>query len=495
MEYGNVDRLLSQIETLRAPDFYITPEFSEEIEPRITQEKLGAGAFASTVVAVQPLPGVTEELVVKITAPCLPPSGQKRGPEQEKLFARECRDIRNHQSIRRLPSGGGKDLLEIPNFLSEALIGAFMKRLQDVNLTPHLSPVYGIWEDPNRAVSYELMPRFKTDIADIVNDTVDVDLILFQVAQGLSVAQEQYRFTHYDLHIDNVLYKEENIDRAYPIVGETGTISWLGVYSRGYTVKIADYGLARMETQHVILDPRIDDIPIKTSGQFNPSYDIVAFIGSLLVYRDENPLYDKIKISDRYLSEIYGIIFDVDPAGVLFDISAFENSIYMPNWWRPKGQPEIEYIEIPSIHTIVRGLAQRLVRKKLAIVISGVPKSDDSFVPVSPLLSYRLLTPRPIRGPPELPVHHRSITIAPGVQFFTYLKRETDPELIKPTQWTRTLRAEEQCPISEEYIHIVFINTAKAHASGYRLRFECCKLDVFELHFTALWGGDQWRLL
>lgn len=499
MEYGNGEQLISHLERLRIPDFYVTPDFATRVLPYVTDQVLGKGGAASEVRVVN-IPGSKEELVLKYSRPCA---------FSTPIFDRYCDDLRSPTALRREPHGD-KELIDVPNSLLEGLIGSFMNRLVRANQTPHFVPIYGVWSDPNEEVSYTLLPRLKTNLKKIIQGVADVYLILFQFAQGLSVAQEVNRFTHYDPHDGNWFYSEDTVDRAYPVMAnDKGGIKWLGVKSRGYTMKLGDYGLSRMEAppardrgKRIVLEGTVTDYPVPNFGVFNRNYDMAAIVGALFAHRTNEPyskdipnskhsFLAKVNVTDALKSEIYSIVFGISKASLIADINGFEEKTFVKDWWRPKQGVSVSYLELPSIHTIVRNLGEKLVNLGLSTPYDSLDDAKDHrYKPLVPLPRYRYMRPWRVEQE-EFAKPEKVINVIPGVTYrFLSLNYRSSPESWK---WTPSDKELEHCPNRTQFLNIMYVNTKVLSGSDYSIRFECCKLDpidyLSEHYGVAINGG------
>ncbi len=158
------------------------------------------------------------------------------------------------------------------------------------------------------------MERGDPNVYNYINNVRDLYTLLFQIIHGLYVAQEVYKFTHYDLHLENIVvvptegeysyyqyhykHRGSNITRYFP--------------RPKFLVKIIDFGLSRLETNNIILNYKHDGYPIRTYGLFDPVYDLALFFGPYL-YNLNNPLGQKILtiLSDVHIYAILSSILGV----------------------------------------------------------------------------------------------------------------------------------------------------------------------------------------
>jgi hypothetical protein len=80
--------------------------------------------------------------------------------------------------------------------------------------------------------------------------------LLFQILFALFVAQTEYKFVHNDLHLKNILLKRPPTNSALHVF-KHGENTW---YTWGLVVKIADFGLSRLElpSGHILSNASVD---------------------------------------------------------------------------------------------------------------------------------------------------------------------------------------------------------------------------------------------
>ena len=90
-------------------------------------------------------------------------------------------------------------------------------------------------------VIYLFIEKLKGTLEDIIQDDLSIELLkscLFQVAFALSYVQKHYKFTHNDLHINNVMYCETNKPFLYYKLNNI----YFKVPTYGKLFKIIDFG-------------------------------------------------------------------------------------------------------------------------------------------------------------------------------------------------------------------------------------------------------------
>ena len=93
----------------------------------------------------------------------------------------------------------------------------------------------------NCPVQYMFLEKLEGTLEDFLVENINTELIkscLFQIIFALAYLQKNYKFTHNDLHINNIMYQKTNITYLY--------YKYNNIYFRvptcGYIFKIIDYG-------------------------------------------------------------------------------------------------------------------------------------------------------------------------------------------------------------------------------------------------------------
>ena len=469
----DIAKLFTGIETLTVtvPDFYLTRNFVNKVIPRLGTS-LATGGAASEIKEVTGAP-----YVVKISTPC---ATDPATPPTDAVAA-YCRQMKEgEESIVKIPHGD-KELLMMPNFISEGVIGGYLGQLLGAAYTPHFVPIYGTWLSLIDEKAYTIMDRVIPNIGRRLQTTNDIYHLLFQVAQGLSVAQEVYRFTHYDLHGDNILYIESSEQyHVYHVPTVQGTPLTLYVRNPGFIAKITDYGSSRMETPRVVIQPQADVVPVQSLGSFNPYYDFKALIGWLFKPSRENDLSRQAQALltlDQKL-ELLNFLFDLRGTDALSSevtLNAFVAKTWV-NWRGHRLTDLIKYVQTQTIFNIWRWLAEKLISLNLASVV--VPQDfNASLSLITKPLSIYTLNIRPRIG--IVPTDYRQIaSIARGISVESFIINTlNDP----PKPWNLTISPSQiaNCPKTQQYIHILDIVPSML-GDNYRIIVDCCKLDTMD---------------
>lgn len=490
MELDNIAPLLSHLETFKLSDIYLSETFSKYIAPLLVKKNIIAtGGAASTIFGIK-LPGSGSSWVIKKSSPC------EVTTEATDATTSYCNVLNDStDSVRKIPNPKGQ-IIEFPNQVMEAIIGGLLRRLAKMSLTYSFVPVYGLWLDPITQSVYTLMPRYSSNITDILKTKADLYLVIFEIAHALSVAQEVFKFTHYDLHNKNIFYEpvsnEEMNSMSFPIVNITVSdydanhyhLSTLSIKNRGYLIKISDYGLSRLQLEKIQINARTDDYPIKTDGLFNQGYDIAAILHSLLTTHSSiegNTIAYHItkilKVTKKEKAELYNMVLDLPPSEKI-TVKNYDEALkkYFRLAWRPQQGKMINYLPVYSMHTIVRKFADKLKSLGLATEYNNtiaIKNNEEPIVILDHLPSYSLLNPWRVESKELLD----SISVAPGITIESNEINYNDA--IKSWEWTLSDNEKKSLPKKSQIVHIAYINTRKL-SLDYQFKLVCCKIDPLD---------------
>ncbi len=179
---------------------------------------------------------------------------------------------------------------ELPNFV--LALGHFRCGL----INSETGDPSSICDPTSPAVNYILMEKVETtpdgrtfSLADlhkaaakpfIYTDEITYLSYILQIAHALQTAQDRYEFTHYDLHLGNVLI--QRLPASLPQV----MIQYPGGHAvrTSYIAVIIDFGFARLRDEHgTIIVRRGNFTDYGIFPDFNPAYDIFMLI--VLLYK------------------------------------------------------------------------------------------------------------------------------------------------------------------------------------------------------------------
>lgn len=472
--------------TLSVNDF-----IDETIEEFQIDELVGKGAIGSVYVAKD------RRYVIKETAPC---------HFDFPVFHRYCEDLKKavEEDFTKIPSGKKHRYL-MPNLLSEAVIGMFFNGA--INFTPTLS-AYLFEDTESNPEVYSVMPNLtplitKNILNPVFNDYFQYYFLFLQVASGLLAAQERFKFTHYDLHLGNILldnWPEQYDYIEYP-VPDSEPIQ-ISKKLCPYIVKISDFGMSRLETEQTIITPKYSTFPEANFGEFNPTYDIMSFIGNTLFDYRFSPLFIPIltknysffteliqfilwifndktisfKTPERAINEISYKYFKKTPEGyVMFRPIGFENNL-------------VDYFNIQPLPKIIQRLAKIMKKNGLTtnktkylrdigwqsqLKVLKLPyvKKYNYYDDVYPFVT--------TLSKPELPLSNQTTNnyysnkLDLGINVVTTRVLYSSPP--NDFNFTITKKQLETCPYQDHYATSIVIDPSRI--SKYSFQLQCCMLD------------------
>jgi uncharacterized protein YigE (DUF2233 family) len=370
-------------------------------------------------------------------------------------------------------------MITMPNVFSEPLIGGLLTKAVDAGYCNGFCKIYRMAYTHDDMSTYIIMERYKSDLASVVKSGKDFLHLLFQVCYNLMVGQNMFRFTHYDLHMGNILYIEESEDFiAYPLPdGET-----IYIKNPGFSIRISDFGMARAEYGGSVITPITDTCPHMHLGVFDPNYDIIAFMGNFVLgYED---YWNDLFFNDLDLTianQITNLIFDADID--MMDVVAKDYYTEMRNgdlMWRPKGPSGHKYHKMMNMEDLLLRLVDILEENKIVShdnpgwgtikEFKGLPKYDlDRFTPYIE----------------DIPVTLSNTTteITHGILLTSY--KDVIKAPIESYNRTPVNRQVELCNkfpsrgcLSSQYITEVLINRERAHS--FKFSMQCCKVDPID---------------
>ena len=423
----NIDYLIENIRTLTIDDFNLTKDFYNEILPNLNN-LIGIGTLGNVY--------QIDDKVVKVIDPC-----------NNKLIGdRYCLSMKDDNQIYHIPHDK-KNLILIANYLSEGIIGGILNEI------PHFVHTYGMYFSKFYNTSYLISEKISTNFQDIIKNKQDVYLLMFQVAYALSIAQQSYKFTHYDLHIKNIGYiLGNNKSYQYNLYGNI-------LYFRPkFYCKIFDFEFSRLENDKFIVNPKFEDI-IDSHSIYNPYYDFMSFIGSLYYHGfDRGEEYIQFNffdlLTENEVQEIFNIVFN-NNMNVQQILNKYYDNDNMDSSWRPKDS-DIEN-QFNDISFILKWLLDKL----------NVDIYNENF-------NTKML--------------HRKLFINDyydidyGIKYYT--GSATLP--LRPFNFIKTkykkfqnekLSYESQDVHKNVKIHIIHIDQDQVLNNGYNFKSICCKMD------------------
>ena len=478
-----VDNVLSR--NLSVRDFYdINDNFRNRILPQLNERNLiGKGGTAKTY-------GVGQYVVKKANV-CY-----RQGVLQ--TYCNDVKKLINGERMIVIPSGDNFQYI-LPNFLSEAVIGAIFN---DINVSINLAQIIATYilldENKNPSI-YFLMHRYiplsSNGVLNPIITPLGVLYLLFQASTALLAAQETFLFTHYDLHTENLLidnWPSQTRFISYPV--SNGNL----IINRKlcpFIVKITDFGLSRLQVQDVLITPTVTKFPEATFGEFNPSYDIISLVGSILFdYRFSIPFRSVLQYDGLYAAIINFLLWLLNETESL-NLSQIAEKYYKKEndkyTFKPK-PPEgnlVAFRNTKSMKEVVDYLAGLLITNNMAQILPPQPNisnvtylSRDMIVMpglanttnFSELKVFAPIIPNErIPGYREGSMTKFRMDIVPGNVYVEsyHIRLSALPNVFNFTIDKAQLQ---NCPMQEHYMTAVFVDP---NVFGYEFTSECCRLD------------------
>lgn len=429
---------------------------------------------------------------VKEVSPC-------RAKKDSALY-KYCEDLKKtkNKEFPKIPGGNGKHRYMLPNLFSETVLGMVLGK--EISFTPTYNSylrgdnVYIVMQAQNTVISGgRLNP--------LLNNTKSLLYLLFQVSHALLTAQQKYRFTHYDLHIENLLYKNNRRDISYPLPNSNKRVVIEGK-NCPFIIQISDFALGRLELDNVIVSPSIDQFPVKSYGEFHPSYDILSLLGAILIdnkYRRYfNPLFFSNLDLYRFMLLFLLWILNEKELKVYSNMGfsalqqirdAIGNKYYgkittAPNKFifRPKTDGDfIPYSQTKSTVQITNFLGEILLRKGYLSLESFTKRGNTLHIPRLPFYKEYNVVERYMPEIPLLDSPGRRETVGDFVEMdideFVKVRSYHILANVEPKSFNFTIEPSQlqTCPIQEHYLTAIFVK--QGYQSKYKFAFDCCKLD------------------
>lgn len=439
---------------------------------------------------------IVGDYVVKEATPC-----QSNLP-QLLPYCTDVQDLVFGKPITIIPSGD-KFRYILPNLLSEATIGMLFKESQiSINFSEILAS-FILVEDDKPSV-YFIMPLYRpiytgSLLDSSLSDPLSYLYLLFQVSSALMASQEKFLFTHYDLHIDNILLDDwpKGVEYlSYPLSNSSRI--QIPKDKCPFIAKISDYGLSRLETERALITPSVSDKPDAGYGEFNPSYDIISFIGSSLFDDRTSLKFNSLKSNPTFyfilMKLVLWIFKDTQikiPSLNLNDLLKVKDEIGKKYYKQigkgkiyfrplPHEQNAVRFANIRSMPEIVDYLAGILLKLKMADLnvdrsrVLALPSLAATYRKYDSIIPYDKNIPLPkIPKPGEMTFKSVEMDIEPNfINLKTYRLLLADP----PNNFNFTIDPKqiEYCPYQEHYLTVIRV---KKNTPNYVFTSECCMLD------------------
>lgn len=468
-----------------------------------TRKRIGSGAVGYTyLIEVD-----NKKYVLKANDPC---------SSDGEILKTYCDDVKNlFFNGFKLIQSIEKTRYILPNLINEALIGIFIGTLENEKKNEiesiNFAKTTGVFiKNPNRPEVFTTMDLYEPFIQWTptirFNDKLNFEpkhylYLLFQISHALLQAQEKYRFTHYDLHSGNLLWEEWPKDKSYlsyPIPNRVDDLNRIFINKDKcpFIIKIADYGLARMETKKTLLTSMTDNYPDSTFSEFNPDYDMISFLGTSLIDPIKrsafSPLFSDIKLFKNVLKFVLWFFKDsslsIPSQPTLVDLQTILNKVglkYFKGIYRPKSSVGnyVDYGNTRSMVEVVNYLANLLRSEKL--ITKNPIKNLSRIIYVKRLTNkYKIFKNVEKFAPniqdPAIPDFDQTD--------FNNLNYELDEGFLissvnlkynhHPTDFNFTLSQKQidNCPIQHHFLTTAYIKKSVFNR-GYKFESLCCKLD------------------
>ena len=443
---------------------------------------------------------IDDKYVVKEVLPC--------NADPKSALYIYCSDLINlNNKIPTTPGGFGKKRYTLPNLLSEISIGMILGRMKE-SVSFAATTNSNVSEDLN---VYIVMDAHKKVVDNMILDPLlKMNLenpktfiyMLFQISHALLTAQQKHKLTHYDLHIENILWNDWPFEKKYLSYPLPNTEERL-VIPKDYCpfiLKISDFALSRLETRNSLVTPLVDNFPERTYGEFHPSYDIVSFIGTILIdnkYREAfDSLFDNLDIykfmiiftlwvfNDKDIKQKGSTREDLDKVRDIIGNKYYTSIGTIPNKFNFRPKKELDFIlysNTKSMVTIVNFLAKILQGKKYALLSDS---KNENVIYLERLVNkykeYDLVstyTPEiKINKLPEMRQtsgNYEEMIIDDVMKVRSYHVLTNLPP--KTFNFTVEDKQLDTCPIQEHYMTALFVN--KDYIKDHTIKLDCCKLD------------------
>jgi len=421
--------------------------------------------------------------VIKKVSIC--PDKKQTNPLVDKL----CNISKTSDFVFYIPNTEtNKYTLLIPDYVEELIIEEIITKITPF-YTPSFSTIINYFYDNKNKIVYSTLEKLDALSNYIYNESGYLYL-LFQIIQGIYTGQQLAKYTHYDLHLDNLLARSKRDDEIN--IYELDDGSFLYTYFN-FDAVIIDYGHNRLETDNYVVLPRV---LFQIGGderlgyyEFNPYYDIFTFLRALLFH--PNIPYEVVPI----LTAITSFFLDTPED----ELDKLYLDVSIPNTWRPYPEKLYMYnITTPSrllvfIKNIIKDLIPSFVERsdytfydyleEHRFFVSNTKINIKSIFPDTRINEYNII-PEDKKMDITYYKYHQYIkddivSIDDGIVNITY---SNNLELYRNT----LADFNDAIPLSirlsrnfdKQGIHIAEINQRLGVSSGYKFKFDCCRIDL-----------------
>lgn len=409
-----------------------------------------------------------DSMVLKTVSPCTnPPPPVVRSSANDQL----CSMAENGSLIFRIPNTlTKKHTIFAPNYIIEVIMALMIEKLS--LYTPSFVRSYDFQYNEATRTTYTLIEKLSPLV---LMDEHQYLFVMFQLFHALNAAQRAARFTHFDLHAENVMLRPTRGLRIYPL---PDGIHYLHTITDTDAV-IIDFGHSRMETEDSVLTGRLHfafgNPPFERVDkyEFNPYYDLFSILVSL--YRKKGNKKPGIEPLFRKLMEAFGNGIDL----------IAEHRIGKIDHWRPKADI-LSTQRVKTAQEMISVTADLFIQLQSRMNIQ-MPANVDQLNAALRLYPV-IITNKIIKLPgariyPSLPLKKQmnvrynrySLSDAPAQSAFgpIIIRHVNSRAPFVRSPWNIT--GDEDPAI--QMIHIARINPLSGGSDGYNFRFDCCRLD------------------
>ena len=407
--------------------------------------------------------------------------------KKSKNMARLCDLAIEGDFIYRIPSTiTNKKIILAPNYLLEPVIGMLLSSNMKQYTGGFMDTSYYQYDKDSKSLS--ILTEKLTPLYDKINNSTDMLYCVYSMIRSIVVAQQKYRYTHYDLHDDNVMAREDDVIRIYEL--ENGNY----IYTKFDFEPVAiDFGHTRIETDEFILTPRLNfttnDVATNVPNYyvFDPLYDTfsILYMWVLKYIKLSNefvPTSDNVNEADDILGFLFMVLTKF--LGVKEEelLTVLESLKLKDTKWRAD---RLDYVS--DKYNVITPA------ELLVYIESMFDKSPDDFNKLSNSELEKII------NYDKIIVHNRLINI-PGSIVYNYVppKMRLNTQLYKHvvsefaafdsvyiTQEAEIMYREPMLHIGapgngSQILHVAEIDQNVMNTDGYKFRFDCCRIDMHD---------------
>lgn len=462
-----------------------------------------------------------EEYVLKILKICTNEAIQKINENKRDTSIPNfhfCEMAMNGDIIYKIPyTISNKYLLIVPNYLTEPIIGIIVQNYTE-KYTDGFMKIYAYNYRPENVNKEMYILSEKLDSIDnYITNYASMFHFLFSTVFSLNIAQKLLKYVHYDLHSGNIMARKNTDIKVYE-VGD-GTYYYTNF---DFVPVIIDYGLNRLETDNIILNPkyRNTDIPYHHLDHYayNPYYDIFTLL--LTTHNKLELGYNKLDSQTRdhckeLLKNLFGLFINDDK----IDSINLYLKTKLINEWRPNGTKLYQLLtDNDNLLTNAPKFLEKMCNymKELIKKIENYEYVVNNITLESCLKKYGIAFSRTLIK--NIKIKDINIYIQPNMLnediFYNYKyiehdKSQEDDKLLSEfdnikinsirggfphdfrlefKEFNRTRGKPIEFDIKNHYITTCYIN--QNEKNGYKFRFDCCRVDLLNyFQNNKIYGG------